>query len=93
MRTILPICDAVRYCHEMDIIHRDLKPENILYETTEEHSDIKVTDFGVGRFLDGGDMASTAVGTPSYMAPEVWKGQKYGKKVDVWAVGVIVYIM
>merc|ERR1712216_212144 len=48
MRTILPIVDAVRYCHENDIIHRDLKPENLLYQTKEEHSDIKVTDFGVG---------------------------------------------
>ena len=93
MVTIRPILDAVRYCHDLDIIHRDLKPENLLYETTDETSDIKVTDFGVGRFLDNNDMASTAVGTPSYMAPEVWKGQRYGKPVDVWALGVISYIM
>lgn len=83
----------MRYCHSVEIIHRDLKPENLLYQTTEENSDIKVSDFGVGRFLDRGDYASTAVGTPGYMAPEICAGCKYDAKVDVWAVGVIIYIM
>lgn len=50
--TIRPICDAVRYCHGMDIIHRDLKPENLLYGTREEKlSIIKISDFGLARFL------------------------------------------
>ena len=75
------------------IIHRDLKPENLLYCSEDEHSDLKVTDFGVGRFLDANEMATTAVGTPSYMAPEVCSGQKYGQEVDCWALGTIIYIM
>ena len=47
--TIKPIVDAIRYCHENGIIHRDLKPENLLYETTEEGSIIKITDFGLSK--------------------------------------------
>jgi len=65
----------------------------LLYQSSNEYADIKITDFGVGRFLDGNDLATTAVGTPSYMAPEVIAGLKYGKEVDIWAIGVILYIM
>lgn len=49
--TIRPIVDAIRYCHSLGIIHRDLKPENLLYMTREEGSTIKITDFGLARFV------------------------------------------
>lgn len=58
--TIRPIVDAVRYCHENNIIHRDLKPENLLYETKEEDSIIKISDFGLARFLPSDAYATTA---------------------------------
>ena len=48
--TIRPLVDAIRYCHDQGIIHRDLKPENLLYETTDEISIIKISDFGLARF-------------------------------------------
>lgn len=49
--TIRPIVDAIRYCHDLGVIHRDLKPENLLYATNEEGAILKITDFGVARFL------------------------------------------
>jgi len=49
--TIRPICDAIRYCHTSDIIHRDLKPENLLYGSREDSAIIKISDFGLARFL------------------------------------------
>jgi calcium/calmodulin-dependent protein kinase I len=49
--TIRPLVDALRYCHQLGIIHRDLKPENILYQTEEDSSIIKITDFGLARFV------------------------------------------
>ena len=49
--TIRPIIDAIRYCHSIGVIHRDLKPENLLYVTNEEGAQLKITDFGVARFL------------------------------------------
>jgi len=58
--TIRPIIDAVRYCHDNNIIHRDLKPENLLYETKEETSVIKISDFGLARFLPSDAFATTA---------------------------------
>ena len=75
--TIKPIVDAIRYCHSLGIIHRDLKPENLLYQSDDENSIIKVTDFGLARFLDN-ELASTACGTPNYVAPEIVQGQGYG---------------
>lgn len=89
---IRPIVDAVRYCHNMGVIHRDLKPENLLYATADEHSIIKITDFGMARFIDN-DLATTACGTPSYVAPEIIAGKGYSKEVDLWSIGVIIYIM
>jgi calcium/calmodulin-dependent protein kinase I len=90
--TLRPIVDAIRYCHSLGIIHRDLKPENLLYCTEEEGSGIKVTDFGLARFVQN-ELATTACGTPNYVAPEIIAGQGYGKEVDYWSIGVIMYIM
>lgn len=90
--TIRPLVDALRYCHQLGIIHRDLKPENILYQTEEDSSIIKITDFGLARFVQN-ELATTACGTPNYVAPEIIEGHGYGKEVDVWSIGVIIYIM
>jgi calcium/calmodulin-dependent protein kinase I len=54
--TIRPIVDAVRYCHMLGIIHRDLKPENLLYVDKDPHSMLKISDFGLARYVEG-DMA------------------------------------
>jgi len=90
--TIRPIVDAIRYCHTLGIVHRDLKPENLLYETNENSSVIKVTDFGLAKFMSA-DLATTACGTPGYVAPEILKGKGYGKAVDFWSIGVILYVL
>jgi len=90
--TIRPIVDALRYCHSMGIIHRDLKPENLLYANRELSAIIKITDFGLARFLEG-ELATTACGTPGYVAPEILEGKGYGKEVDYWSIGVIIYIL
>jgi calcium/calmodulin-dependent protein kinase I len=90
--TLRPIVDAIRYCHEQDIIHRDLKPENLLYSSTDEKAIIKISDFGLARFVQG-EFATTACGTPGYVAPEIIEGIKYGKEVDYWSIGIILYIM
>ena len=71
--TIRPIVDAIRYCHELDIIHRDLKPENLLSDSSSENATIKISDFGLARFVMG-ELATTACGTPSYVAPEMLAG-------------------
>jgi calcium/calmodulin-dependent protein kinase I len=90
--TVRPIVDAIRYCHSLGIIHRDLKPENLLYMTPSDNSIIKITDFGLARFVEN-EMATTACGTPNYVAPEIITGKGYSKEVDLWSIGVIIYIM
>jgi serine/threonine protein kinase len=91
--TIRPIVDAIKYCHESGFIHRDLKPENLLYETKEEESIIKISDFGLARFLPTNAFATTACGTPGYVAPEILRGKGYGASVDVWSIGITLYIL
>ena len=89
------ILNAVSYLHSNNIIHRDIKPENILLKGGEEMI-VKVSDFGVAKELpqssDGRGRAFSNVGTDAYLAPEVWKSG-FGKKADVWSVGVVVRIM
>ena len=91
--TIRPIVDSIRYCHDMGIVHRDLKPENLLYETSDEHAVIKISDFGLARFLPNDALASTACGTPGYVAPEILEGKGYGQEVDYWSIGIVLYIL
>ena len=87
------ILEAVNYLHAHGVCHRDLKPENILFSTLADDSSLKLIDFGLSKVLDGdkGTMKG-AVGTTFYMAPEVLTG-KYNEKCDIWACGVILYIM
>lgn len=86
---------AVKYLHDEGITHRDLKPENILLATEENETLIKVTDFGLSKFVDAGTMMKTFCGTPSYLAPEILLTVgmgAYTKAIDCWSLGVIIYI-
>eukprot|EP01038_Epipyxis_sp_PR26KG_P006384 gene6384-8794_t len=87
------IVNAIKYCHEKNIVHRDLKPENILYASQEENSTLKLADFGLACLLKPNQSMHVACGTPGYVAPEILKGQVYGKEVDMWSIGVILYIL
>lgn len=82
---------AINYFHENNIIHRDLKPENILLEQGKDMSQIKIIDFGISVFNKGVNLTDS-IGTPYYIAPEVWK-KNYSKECDLWSAGVIMYIM
>jgi len=85
----LAIC--LKYMHDKDIVHRDLKPENILLKDKTDDAAIKIADFGFARHIKDG--CHTACGTPGYVAPEIITGKVYGKSVDVWSLGVIIYIL
>lgn len=76
----------------MGIAHRDLKPENLLYASKEFGSILKISDFGLARFINN-EVMTTQCGTPGYVAPEILKGQGYDKAIDYWSLGVIIYIM
>lgn len=91
-KLIKQILQAVDYMHDQGIVHRDLKPENLLYESPDEESNIKVSDFGLSKVIDS-RMMMTACGTPGYVAPEVLAQKPYGKEVDIWSIGVISYIL
>ena len=92
---------AVEYLHSIGITHRDLKPENLLYASGDpaspDYNTIKIADFGLAKVVSGRSTMSTPCGTPNYVAPEVIdpaRGSKvYGPEVDIWSLGVIVYVM
>ncbi|XP_032236091.2 peripheral plasma membrane protein CASK isoform X2 [Nematostella vectensis] len=91
MRQVL---EAVSFCHENGIIHRDLKPHNVLLANRENSAPIKVADFGVAVELPPeGCITSGRLGTPHFMSPEVVNRQPYGKPVDVWGCGIILFIL
>ncbi|XP_019155393.1 PREDICTED: calcium-dependent protein kinase 17-like [Ipomoea nil] len=89
LRTIVQI---VHTCHYMGVIHRDLKPENFLLLSKEENSPLKATDFGLSVFYKQGDVFKDIVGSAYYIAPEVLR-RRYGPEVDIWSVGVMLYIL
>lgn len=90
---LIDIVKALDYCHSRNIVHRDLKPENILYASTADDAPLKLADFGLAHLLKPNEMMSVACGTPGYVAPEVLQGHFYGKEVDMWSVGVVLYIL
>ncbi|XP_062098299.1 calcium-dependent protein kinase 29-like [Humulus lupulus] len=86
------IVNVVHVCHFMGVMHRDLKPENFLLASKDENAPIKATDFGLSVFIEQGKVYSDVVGSAFYLAPEVLQ-QSYGKEIDVWSAGVILYIL
>jgi len=80
------ISEALKCLHESNIIHRDLKSANIFFQG----SKVKIGDLGVGTVLKK-RKAHTCVGTPYYLAPEMWKNKPYDTKVDVWSLGVLLF--
>ncbi|KAJ3113020.1 hypothetical protein HDU96_003896 [Phlyctochytrium bullatum] len=87
---------ALVYLHDRNIVHRDLKPENILL-VSKDPGDlrIKISDFGLAKLVGEESYLKTLCGTPNYVAPEVLnpeKGRAYGKAVDLWSSGVVLYI-
>jgi len=91
---IKDIVSAIFYLHSIGIVHRDLKPENLIYLSPRGDSPIKITDFGLAKYQSAKTIAmTTACGTPGYVAPEVLKNEPYDKAVDLWSMGVILYIL
>ncbi|KAL0438374.1 UNVERIFIED_CONTAM: Calcium-dependent protein kinase [Sesamum latifolium] len=86
------IVNVVHVCHFMGVMHRDLKPENFLMVSGDEDSPLKATDFGLSVFIESGKVYKDVVGSAYYVAPEVLR-RNYGKGIDVWSAGVILYIL
>uniref|UniRef100_A0A8C1EU56 Serine/threonine-protein kinase DCLK2 n=2 Tax=Cyprinus carpio TaxID=7962 RepID=A0A8C1EU56_CYPCA len=86
------LASAIKYLHSLNIVHRDIKPENLLvYEHQDGSKSLKLGDFGLATVVDG--PLYTICGTPTYVAPEIVAETGYGLKVDIWAAGVITYIL
>ncbi|XP_028827432.1 calcium/calmodulin-dependent protein kinase type II subunit beta isoform X25 [Denticeps clupeoides] len=88
------ILDSVCHIHQHDIVHRDLKPENLLLASKCKNAAVKLADFGLAIEVQGDQQAWFGfAGTPGYLSPEVLRKEAYGKPVDIWACGVILYIL
>nr|XP_033796384.1 calcium/calmodulin-dependent protein kinase type II subunit gamma isoform X9 [Geotrypetes seraphini] len=88
------ILESVNHIHQHDIVHRDLKPENLLLASKTKGAAVKLADFGLAIEVQGDQQAWFGfAGTPGYLSPEVLRKDPYGKPVDIWACGVILYIL
>lgn len=88
MKLGIDLCKALEYCGQLHIIHRDIKPENIFVS---RFGDFKLGDFGIARELEKTMSTLSKKGTYSYMAPEMYRGEKYDSSVDIYALGLVLY--
>lgn len=82
------LCRALTYCNQLNIIHRDIKPENIFIS---RFGDFKLGDFGIARELERSMSSMSKKGTYSYMAPEMYRGEKYDSSADIYSLGIVLY--
>jgi serine/threonine protein kinase len=93
------VAGAVKYMHSLGIVHRDLKPENLVYDKKGPDAVLKITDFGLAKFMVHDSLTSetatmkSIVGTMGYMAPEILNNEPYDNKVDLWSLGVLLYVL
>ena len=79
---------AINYLHKKKIIHRDIKPENILIDNNDN---ALLSDYGISTHCKEGEKRKTYCGTDEYLAPEVIRGEPYDEKIDIWAIGILIY--
>lgn len=86
------ILEALRYLHLKHVAHCDLKPENVLLVSADPFPQVKLCDFGFARIIGEKSFRRSVVGTPAYLAPEVISSSGYNRSLDMWSVGVIMYV-
>uniref|UniRef100_A0A023F3P7 protein kinase C n=2 Tax=Triatoma infestans TaxID=30076 RepID=A0A023F3P7_TRIIF len=89
---ITQILVALKHLHNKNIVHCDLKPENVLLSSNSDFPQVKLCDFGFARIIGEKSFRRSVVGTPAYLAPEVLRNKGYNRSLDMWSVGVIVYV-
>ena len=87
------IAQTIQYLNYFGIVHRDLKPENIVFGIKDDISSLTLIDLGVAITLPYGKTSSEPVGTLDYISPEIFSRKPYSHKVDVWSLGIILYIL
>ena len=87
------LLDAVSYCHDNNIAHCDMKPKNLLLRDEEDDAFIKLADFGFATRVYGPKSLTKQCGTPFFVAPEILLKKKYDTQVDMWSVGILVYLL
>ncbi|MCP9261020.1 hypothetical protein DINM_004412 [Dirofilaria immitis] len=86
---MLKVAIGLEYMHSKQILHRDLKTQNILLN--KKRTIVKLSDFGISKELSTRSLASTIIGTPNYLSPEICEGRAYNQKSDLWALGCVLY--